>query len=251
VATQAEVPAGSGPTAKKRTAATPFGSGIPIAVIGIVATLIGFLPTFFSRLGEVDAVHHLHGWTMTGWVVLVLTQAVLIRSRQYRWHRLLGWSSLALFVAMVVTSWMVIALMMSGKTRLPFEAAKFFGYSDIVDMPLLIFFFGGAIYWRKNRHLHSRLMTVTVLTSIVPALARMFNVLIWRSFEGLYHAMHLTYLLILGVLAIAIYFDWSNARLRWPLPVAFGWFCLVYATQWPMMNAQWYDSLARWLGSLG
>ena len=251
MATQAEIPVGSGDRPKRRKAATPFGGGIPIALIGIVATFVGFMPTFFSRLGDVDLVHHLHGWTMTGWIVLVLAQAVLIRSRRYKWHRILGWSSLALFVAMVATSWQVIALMLSGKTQLPFEAAKFFGYSDIVDMPLLIFFFGGAIYWRKDRHLHSRLMTVTVLTSIVPALARMFNVLIWRSFEGLYHSMHLTYLLILGVLAVAIYFDRKHNRLRWPLPLAFAWFTLVYATQWPMMHAQWYDSLARSIAALG
>ena len=250
MATQVEVPAGAGRPPKKRKAATPFGGGIPIALIGIVATIIGFLPTFFLKLTEVDAIHLVHGWTMTGWVVLVLTQALLIRSRQYKWHRFLGWSSLALFVAMVVTSWLVIALMLSGETGLPFDAAKFFGYSDIVDMPLLLFFFGGAIYYRKNRHLHSRLITVTVLTSIVPALARMFNILIWRSFEGLYHAMHLTYILILGVLAIAIFFDWKENRLRWPLPVAFAWFTIVYATQWPMMNAQWYDSLARSIGAL-
>lgn len=237
--------------ANKRKAASPFGGGIPIALIGIVATAVGFMPTFFMQLGNVDLIHHVHGWTMTGWIALVLTQALLIRSRKYKWHHVLGWTSLALFVAMVATSWQVIALMMSGKSGLPFEAAKFFGYSDIVDMPLLIFFFGGAIYWRKTRHLHSRLIAVTVLTSIVPALARMFNILIWRSFEGLYHAMHLTYLLILVVLAIAIYSDWRNKDLRWPLPLAFGWFTLVYATQWPMMNAQWYDGLARWLGTLG
>ena len=251
MATQAEVPAGTERTPKKRKAVTPFGGGIPIAAIGIVATIIGFLPTFFLKLAEVDAIHLVHGWTMTGWVVLVLTQALLIRSRKFKWHRVLGWSSLALFVAMVVTSLLVIALMLSGKTGLPFDAAKFFGYSDIVDMPLLIFFFGSAIHFRKNRHLHSRLITVTVLTSIVPALARMFNILIWRSFEGLYHAMHPTYILILGALAIAIFIDWKDSRLRWPLPLAFVWFSAVYATQWPMMNAQWYDSLARSIGALG
>jgi hypothetical protein len=151
---------------------------------------------------------------------------------------------------MVVTSCHMMALMLSGKTHLAFAAAKFFGYSDIVDMPLLLFFFGSAIYWRKNRLLHSRLMTVTVLTSIVPALARMFDILIWRSFEGLYYAMHPTYILILGSLAIACYFDWKSNRLRWPLPFALGWFVFVYATQWPMMNAQWYDSLARAIGTL-
>src|SRR3546814_4301060 len=113
---------------------------------------------------------------------------------------------------MLATSCQVLALMLSGKSGLPFEAAKFFGYSDIADMPVLIFFFAAAIYWRKDRQLHSRLMAVTVLTSIVPAVARMFNILIWRSFEGLFHAMHPTYLLILGVLAVAIRADWKAGR---------------------------------------
>lgn len=250
MATQAQPPAGIPPRPGKPKAATPFGGAIPIALIGTIATFIGFMPTFFLRLSDVDAVHLTHGWTMTGWIVLVLVQALLIRLRRYRYHRLLGWSSLALFTAMVVTSCQVIALMLSGKSGLPFEAAKFFGYSDIIDLPLLIFFFGGAIYWRKDRHLHSRLIAVTVLTSIVPALARMFNILIWRSFEGLYLAMHPTYLLILGVLAISIALDLRNGRLRWPLPLAFGWFAMVYATQWPMMDAQWYDTLARSIGAL-
>ena len=187
MATQAEPQAASNRPRKKP--ASPFGGSIPIGVIGLVATIIGFLPTFFSRLAKVDAIHLTHGWTMTGWIVLVLVQATLIRSRLYKYHRFLGWCSLALFAAMVITSCQVLVLMLSGKSGLPFEAAKFFGYSDIVDMPLLLFSFGAAIYWRKDRHMHSRLMAVTVLTSIVPALARMFNILVWRSFEGLYHAV--------------------------------------------------------------
>lgn len=250
MATNVNAPANVGAARKKRVPATPFGASIPIAVIGMVATIVGFMPTFFLRLSDVSTVHLVHGWTMTAWIVLVLTQSLLIRSRQYKWHRTLGWSSLALFVAMVATSMHVVAIMLSGKSGLPFEAAKFFGYSDIVDLPLLLLSFGGAIYWRKNRHLHSRLMAVTVLTSIVPALARMFNILIWRSMEGLYLAMHPTYLLILGVLGISIFVDWKNGRLQWPLPLAFGWFTVLYATQWPVMNAQWYDSLAASIGAL-
>jgi hypothetical protein len=251
MATQAEVQAAPASKVKKRKPATPFGGATPIAAIGLISTVIGFMPTFFLRQFEVDAVHLAHGWIMTGWIVLVLVQSLLIRTRRYKYHRMLGWSSLALFAAMVFTSCQVVILMLSGKSGLPFEAAKFFGYSDIVDMPLLIFFFGGAIYWRKDRHLHSRLVAVTVLTSIVPGLARMFNILIWRSFDGLFHAMHLTYLLILGTLATAAYADWKNGSLRWPLPVAFAWLSLVYATQWPMMDTRWYDSLARWIGAWG
>jgi hypothetical protein len=238
------------PRARKRKPVTPFAWGLPIALIGATATVVGFAPTFFSRLDKVDLAHLVHGWTMTGWIALVLTQVLLIRSRRYRWHRILGWSSVALFVLMVATSLHMIALMLSGKSHLPFEAAKFFAYSDMVDTPLLVILFGCAIYFRKDRQLHARLVTATVLTSIVPALARMFNIMIWRSFAGLYHAMHPTYLLILGVLAAAIYVDHRNGRVRWPLPLAFGWFVVVYATQWVMMQAPLYDALARRIGAL-
>lgn len=236
---------------KKRPGLTPFGGSIPIAVIGVVATFVGFAPTFFLRLSDVSTVHLVHGWTMTAWILLVLVQSLLIRSQQYSVHRILGWSSLALFVAMVLTSLQVMVIMLSGKSGLPFEAAKFFGYSDVIDMPLLLLSFGGAIYWRKNRHLHSRLMAITVLTSIVPALARMFNILIWRTLEGLYLSMHPTYWLILSTLGTFAFIDWKNNRLRWPLPLAFVWFSGLYASQWAVMNAQWYDSLAKWLGSFG
>jgi len=251
MATQAQDWSGTKRKGRTTKTASPFGGGIPIAAIGLIATVIGFLPTFFLKLGQVDAIHLWHGWTMIGWIVLVLVQTLLIRSRLYRYHRMLGWSSLALFAAMVVSSWMVLVLMLSGKSGLPFEAAKFFGYSDIVDFPLLVLAFAGGIYWRKDRHMHSRLMAVTVLTSVVPALARMFNILVWRSFEGLYHAMHPTYLLILGVLGSAAIVDWRAGRLRWPLPMAFGWFTVVYATQWPMMHSAWYDGLTRAIGALG
>lgn len=242
--------AGEKPRARKRKPVSPFGGGVPIALIGVTATVVGFVPTFFSRLSHVDAPHLVHGWTMTAWITLVLTQALLIRSRKYRWHRILGWSSVALFLAMVATSCAMVALMLSGKTHLPFAAAKFFGYSDIVDMPLLFILYGGAIVFRKDRQLHARLVTATVLTSIVPALARMFNLLFWRSFDGLFHAMHPTYLLILGVLGAAIYMDRRNGQVRWPLPLAFGWIAFVYATQWIAMQWQPYDALARKLGTL-
>ena len=238
------------PAAKKKKVSSAFGASAPIATIGVVATVIGFLPTFFLRQSQVDVAHLLHGWIMTGWIVLALTQALLARSRQYKVHRLLGWSSMALFVAMVTSSCYMLALMLSGKTRLPFELAKFFGYSDIVNMPLLIFFYCGAIYWRKDRHLHSRLMMVTVLTSIVPALARMFNILIWRSLPGLSLAMHPTYILILAALGISAYRDIQNGKLRWPLALAFGWFAVEYATQWPMMNVHWYNAFAKAIGAL-
>ena len=126
----------------------------------------------------------------------------------------------------------------------------FLGAAMEVGLPLLLLLFGSAIRFRKDRHLHSRLIGATVMTSIVPALARMYNILIWRSMEGLDHAMHPTYLTILGTLAVLIMIDRRNGRLSWPLPLTFAWFTVVYATQWLIMDAGWYDQLAHGIGSL-
>jgi hypothetical protein len=187
---------------------------------------------------------------MIAWLLLVLVQPLLIRSRQFKWHRILGWSSMALFAAMYVTSWRMIALMLSGKTHLPFELAKFFGYTDLVDMPLLLILYGGAILLRKDRYLHSRLISSTVLVTIIPALGRMFN-LIWSGMSGLIFSMNPTYIFVLAILAIAIYADWKNGRLRWPLPFVFAWFVFDYATLWPVWHAQWFDALARAIAATG
>ena len=227
-----------------RKSTEPFGGAITMVLVGLAMTGIGFWRTFFSKLGQVDAVHMVHGVIMTGWLLLVIVQASLIRGRQFRVHRLIGWSSTVLFAAMVVTSWQIVALMLSGKTGIPFQFAKPFAYSDLTTLPLMIILYSAAIALRKDRHVHSRLVTATVLVAIVPAVARVFN-LIWTGPVGLLFAMHPTYLFVLGMLAIAIVSDWRHRRLRWPFPFAFAWFSIVYASLFPGFGSQWFDHLAR------
>ena len=226
---------------------------LALAVVGI-----GFWPTFFSRLSEVDPRHLVHGFVSTGWLVLVLVQATLIRTRKYKWHRMLGWSSVALFTVLIVTSCQMVALMLNGDRPMPFESAKLFGYSDITTLPLMIALYVGAIALRKDRHVHSRLVSATVLVGIIPAAARMFfflPVFITREPpvlpDGLILAMHPTYLLMLAILGVAIFSDWRKQRLRWPFPFAFAWLSFTYATLFPAWHSQWFDSLARSIGSLG
>ena len=237
---------------KPKKALTPFGGAIPIAIVGMVGALVGFFPTFFSKLHQTDVIHLVHGWTMTFWLVVVLTQALLIRSHQYKLHRVLGWSSIVLFALMFASSIQMVAVMLKGGSSvgLPYNFDKFFAYSDIIDIPLILFLFGGAIYWRKDRYLHSRLVATTVLSTIVPALARFFNILIWRSIDGLFYAMHPTYLLILGLLAASIYVDWKNGKLRWPLQFVFAWFVMDYVTVWPASQSQWFEPIAQAFASL-
>lgn len=244
MATTAETPTGTPGKKAKRRSTEPFGGGIPLALLALAVTALGFWRTFFSVLADVDAVHMLHGASSTGWLVLVLVQAALIRSRLFKAHRVLGWSSVLLFAVLIVTSWQVLALMLSGKSGVPFDFAKLFAYSDITAVPLMVICYAGAIIARKDRHVHSRLISVTLLAGLLPAAARMFN-RVWTGPDGLIFAMHPTYLFVLVVLAIAIFVDWRSDRLRWPFPFAFAWFAVAYATLFPGAGSQWFDGLAR------
>ncbi len=244
MATVAELP--SKPATKRpvKRLTEPFGGGIPMALLALIVTVLGFWRTFFSQLGNVDTAHMLHGASSTGWLVLVLVQSSLIRSRDFRLHRILGWSSVALFAVLLVTSWHMMTLMLGPGAALPFGLAKLFAYSDVTALPLLVIAYAAAIYYRKDRHVHSRLISVTLLAGLLPAAARMFN-RVWPGMDGLIFSMHPTYLLMMAVLAIAIYVDWKNGRLRWPFPFAFAWFAVSYATIFPAYGSGWFDSVAR------
>lgn len=244
MATVAEQPTAPATKRRAKRSTDPFGGGIPMALLAITVTGIGFWRTFFSQLGNIDVPHMLHGASSTGWLVLVLVQATLIRSRDYRLHRILGWSSVALFAVLIVTSWHMLVMMLTPGNALPFDLAKLFAYSDVTALPLLVIAYAGAIYYRKDRHLHSRLISVTLLAGLLPAAARMFN-RIWSGMDGLIFSMHPTYLLMLAVLAFAIFVDWKKGRLRWPFPFAFAWFSISYLTIFPAWHSQWFDGLAR------
>ena len=134
--------------------------------------------------------------------------------------------------------------MLSPSNPLPFQLGKLFAYSDLATLPLLIILYGGAIALRKDRHIHSRLVSATMLVAIVPAVARMFN-LLKPGMDGLVLAMHPTYVFVLAILVIAMFVDWKNGRLRWPFPFAFIWFAITYATLFPAWHAPWFDIVAH------
>lgn len=244
MATTAEGIPAPAKTGKKKRSTDPFGGGMPMALLALAVTGLGFWRTFFSQLGQVDAAHMIHGASSTGWLALVLVQASLIRSRDYKLHRVLGWASVALFLVLVVTSWHMLVLMLSPGNQLPFELAKLFAYSDVTALPLLIAAYAGAIIQRKDRHVHSRLISVTLLAGLLPAAARMFN-RVWSGMDGLIFSMHPTYLFVLTVLAAAIFLDWQKDRLRWPFPFAFAWFAVCYATIFPAWRSEWFDHVAK------
>lgn len=231
-----------------KRAQDPFGGGVPLALLTIAFTLFGFFPSFFANPLALDAWHLVHGIAATGWVALVLVQASLIRRRSFAMHRTLGWSSLALFAVLVVSSLKLVQIMLSGASGMPIELGRLLGFSDLVTLPLMIGLYAAALVLRSDRHVHSRLVSGTLLVGVIPAAGRAFAAIPWL--EGLRGALHPTYLMVLAVLALAIWRDRQEGRLRWPFPLMFAWFAAAYAGVFWIAEGPWFTSVALAIGAL-
>ena len=149
------------------------------AITFAIVAFIGFAPTYylkgaFNSPPVARSIIHVHAFLMSAWVILFIAQVYFIRSTRIKLHQQLGFLSIALAVAIVIAGLMTAiaagkygsASMPPGVKPLEFLIVPFF---DVVVFAVL---FAAAVYYRKNSPTHKRLMLLTVLNFIPPAIAR-------------------------------------------------------------------------------
>lgn len=145
-----------------------------LALLAIL--LIGFWPSYFSRLTEpMHVTLHLHSIAMLAWVLLLIAQSWLIRNRKLSRHRALGKASFVIAPLVVITGiW--VNLHFQGRIEDPLatgaQAIFWFGFF----LPLLFaVLYVLAIRYRRNMNLHARYMVLTALVFLIPGLGRALN----------------------------------------------------------------------------
>ena len=150
-----------------------------VAILFALSALIGFGPTFylkpfFNTPPIARTIIAVHGILMTAWIALFFTQVYLISSKRIRVHQKLGYAGVVLAVLILITGTMTaIAAGKYGSATLPPELSpKTFMAVPLGDMVVFAVLFGAAIYYRRNSANHKRLMLLTVLNFLGPAIAR-------------------------------------------------------------------------------
>ena len=87
----------------------------------LLVAFAAFYPSYFSKLGEVDARRHFHGSVATAWVTLLVVQGLLMRSRRVALHRRLGKTAYVLAPLFVLSGLLIIQDMARGAN--PFQHA--------------------------------------------------------------------------------------------------------------------------------
>jgi hypothetical protein len=140
----------------------------------LLLAVAGFWPSYIRpKRFEADWHVHLHGVAMFLWMLMLVTQATLMRAGARGAHRALGKASFVL-VPVIVVSTLLLAhyRMRSGLNK---ELIYFF----CVQLSLLAAFliaYGGAILNRRTPAVHMRFMACTALALVDPILARLLYI---------------------------------------------------------------------------
>ena len=186
------------------------------AVLFPLIVLIGFGRTYYLKFAFDSPpiprlLVHLHGLIMTLWVGYFIAQVWLIRSKNARTHMKVGMLGIALAIAIIVIGFFTaVAATKYGAASAPPDIPPLsFMAVPMFDLVMFAILFGGAIYYRKRPANHKRLMLLTAINFIPPALARI--PLAFVSAAGPLFFFGFPTLLCIGLVT---YDTWRNRKLN-------------------------------------
>ena len=157
---------------------TEGGFYIGMAVVALAITIAGFGPTMVdtdSRREPMNVATAAHAAIFGAWLILFLSQTILISKRRIALHRKMGYIGALLAIIMVVSGYMNAITMarrgydLSGdliqSENDPFTLLAL-QLGDIFTFILLV---GIAVWYRSRPDIHKRLMLLATVGSLLPA----------------------------------------------------------------------------------
>ena len=157
-----------------------------MAVAAALTVFAGFAPSYYLRSivgratfsgGTLTPLLHVHGLLFTAWIVFFIVQVRLVAGRRLALHRRLGYGAAVLAAAMVVAGFLAAvdsARRGSAPPGVPPLAFLAIPLADLVIFSVLV---GLGLAWRARPEAHKRLMLVSTISILTPAIARIPGVL--------------------------------------------------------------------------
>lgn len=215
-------------------------------LLALLIAVAGFWPSYFAQLPQTDAAHHLHGISATAWMLLLIAQAWLQRTRQRVAHRLLGRASILVVIAFVVSG----ALMMQAMLRSSSPFSQQFGvrlaFLDLTSVLFFVLAYGLAIAQRRNVQLHARWMASTALLVLPPALSRFLGHYV-PGVESFDQALYGAYLIVEAAVLVLIAQDWRSGGLRAPYLALLALMLAQHGLVGQVSEAAWWRPIADFI----
>ena len=121
-----------------------------------------------------------HGAAFSAWIAFYTLQSALVRTRQIRWHRFLGWFGVALGAMMVPLGIAISVIMGRFHAVQLHDPDPTFLSVPFCDMLVFPVFLALAIYWRRRSELHRRLLLIATCGLLDAPFAR-FDFIFFNS----------------------------------------------------------------------
>lgn len=165
-----------------------FYSGTAILMALIVA--VGFAPTYYLRgyfgapktvsgTAVLTPLMHVHAVLFTGWVVLFIVQTALVAARRVAVHRRLGIAGALLAAAMVIVGTGTAIEAGRRGAAPPGIPPIAFLVVPIFDVTLFAVFVTAAIWKRRDKEAHKRLMLLAYVSIITAGVARLPGLIVY------------------------------------------------------------------------
>jgi len=214
-------------------------SSLYFAALLIIA-LVAFWPSYFAPgLGTSSFYIHIHAFTATLWMLMLIVQPWLVRTYRYELHGALGRFSFVLAPVLLIS----MLLLANHRLRtVGDEAYQIQTYILYLQVSLVLLFsvsYGLAIWYRSRTDLHARFMICTGLTLIDPVFARLSYLVHPDSAQ--FHQWVTFGLTDLVLLALIWFERRGSGTSRWVFPVML---CLFVVLQIPALF--WLTNYAPW-----
>lgn len=210
--------------------------------VGILMGFGGDIAHHYAKSGlNYPLIVHVHAAAFVGWLVLLTTQILLIRNRNYDLHKKLGVAGACLAAAMLVLG--PAAEIIVGKidygTPDSDPAFQAIAFTGVLLFGLMV---GGALILRKNGSAHKRLMLLGTLAISNAGFSRWLGGNLAQLFGHSQPAFWGIFYLIPTVLVLSIgVYDLITRRRLVPAYVAGALlcFCLQIASVWLYFQPAW------------
>lgn len=177
--------------ARRRTFIAGIGFFQAMAILLLLLTLVGFAPTFYLRpwfeSSPLPLRFHVHGLFTTLWMMVFLSQTLLVARGKNAVHRRMGMLSIAVAGSLVVSGLAILYFLAAGSPENGWELAAVSSlvWGNIASLSLFCIFVGSGIALRARAQTHKRMMLFATLSIMGPPLARIGHFDTFRISESL------------------------------------------------------------------
>lgn len=211
----------------------------------MLLAIIGFWPTYFSQLfgpGGFNGYFHFHAAMATLWIIILIIQPVLIRTKRYALHRRIGTIAhivLALFFLSVI---LLTHHQLSSAESIRYVSA-FIPCRDLVIV--------GVAYTIAMRYdqvigIHARGMIATGIAFIEPSLIRAISSVFPDLDHKYYWTIGITYVIIMLLIIIGR----KQKPGRWVFPLILGIYIVAHVIIIRRLPLGYFEDAVDWFVSL-